>query len=390
MTEIRPVREQFLVFGRPSLGKGEIDEVVDSMESGWIGTGPKVKQFEAMLSDYVGVANVRCVSSCTAALMLALKTLGIGPGDEVIVPSMTFIASANAVEHVGATPVFVDSEPGTGLLDLGAAEAAITPRTRAIMPVHLAGRAVDMDALDAIRDRHGLLVVEDAAHAIGAEWKGIRIGGHGNLTAYSFYVTKNITTIEGGALATTDSEIAARVERLALHGLSLGAWQRFSDAGYRHYEVEEPGFKFNMTDVQAAVGLHQLPHLDEWIDERARVWDRYDALLAVLPLETPPPPEAGTRHARHLYQVLVGRDAAASRDELMTSLTRRRIGVGVHYRACHLHPYYRDRYGLAPERFPVATDLSNRTLSLPLSPDLTEDDVLDVAAALADGLRGNG
>ena len=231
MTEIRPVREQFLVFGRPSLGKGEIDEVVDSMESGWIGTGPKVKQFEAMLSDYVGVANVRCVSSCTAALMLALKTLGIGPGDEVIVPSMTFIASANAVEHVGATPVFVDSEPGTGLLDLGAAEAAITPRTRAIMPVHLAGRAVDMDALDAIRDRHGLLVVEDAAHAIGAEWKGIRIGGHGNLTAYSFYVTKNITTIEGGALATTDSEIAARVERLALHGLSLGAWQRFSDAG---------------------------------------------------------------------------------------------------------------------------------------------------------------
>jgi dTDP-4-amino-4,6-dideoxygalactose transaminase len=271
MTEIRPVREQFLVFGRPSLGKGEIDEVVDSMESGWIGTGPKVKQFEAMLSDYVGVANVRCVSSCTAALMLALKTLGIGPGDEVIVPSMTFIASANAVEHVGATPVFVDSEPGTGLLDLGAAEAAITPRTRAIMPVHLAGRAVDMDALDAIRDRHGLLVVEDAAHAIGAEWKGIRIGGHGNLTAYSFYVTKNITTIEGGALATTDSEIAARVERLALHGLSLGAWQRFSDAGYRHYEVEEPGFKFNMTDVQAAVGLHQLPHLDEWIDERARL-----------------------------------------------------------------------------------------------------------------------
>jgi dTDP-4-amino-4,6-dideoxygalactose transaminase len=390
MTEIRPVREQFLVFGRPSLGKGEIDEVVDSMESGWIGTGPKVKQFEAMLSDYVGVANVRCVSSCTAALMLALKTLGIGPGDEVIVPSMTFIASANAVEHVGATPVFVDSEPGTGLLDLGAAEAAITPRTRAIMPVHLAGRAVDMDALDAIRDRHGLLVVEDAAHAIGAEWKGIRIGGHGNLTAYSFYVTKNITTIEGGALATTDSEIAARVERLALHGLSLGAWQRFSDAGYRHYEVEEPGFKFNMTDVQAAVGLHQLPHLDEWIDERARVWDRYDALLADLPLETPPPPEAGTRHARHLYQVLVGRDAAASRDELMTSLTRRRIGVGVHYRACNLHTYYRDRYGLAPERFPVATDLSNRTLSLPLSPDLTEDDVLDVAAALADGLRGNG
>jgi dTDP-4-amino-4,6-dideoxygalactose transaminase len=348
-----------------------------------------VKQFEAMLSDYLAVPNVRCVSSCTAALMLALKTLGIGPGEEVIVPSMTFIASANAVEHVGATPIFVDCEPGTsGLLDLGAVEAAITPRTRAIVPVHFAGRPVDMDELVAIRDRHGLLVVEDAAHAIGTEWKGIRIGGHGNLTAYSFYVTKNITTIEGGALASTDDEIAARVERLALHGLSLGAWQRFSDAGYRHYEVEEPGFKFNMTDVQAAVGLHQLPHLDEWIDARARIWERYGELLADLPLETPALPAQGTRHARHLYQVLVGHDAAVTRDELMTSLTQRKIGVGVHYRACHLHPYYRERYGLAPERFPVASDISDRTLSLPLSPDLTEDDLLDVATALADALTG--
>jgi dTDP-4-amino-4,6-dideoxygalactose transaminase len=256
------------------------------------------------------------------------------------------------------------------------------------MPVHFAGRPVDMDELVAIRDRHGLLVVEDAAHAIGTEWKGVRIGGHGNLTAYSFYVTKNITTIEGGALASTDDEIAARVERLALHGLSLGAWQRFSDAGYRHYEVEEPGFKFNMTDVQAAVGLHQLPHLDEWIDARARIWERYGELLADLPLETPALPAQGTRHARHLYQVLVGHDAAVTRDELMTSLTQRKIGVGVHYRACHLHPYYRERYGLAPERFPVASDISDRTLSLPLSPDLTEDDLLDVATALADALTG--
>jgi dTDP-4-amino-4,6-dideoxygalactose transaminase len=254
------------------------------------------------------------------------------------------------------------------------------------MPVHLAGRPVDMDVLDAMRDRHGLLVVEDAAHAIGTEWNGVRIGGHGNLAAYSFYVTKNITTIEGGALATTDPDVAARVERLALHGLSLGAWQRFSDAGYRHYEVEEPGFKFNMTDVQAAVGMHQLPHLDEWIDARARIWARYDELLAELPVETPPAPWTRTRHARHLYQVLVGHDAPISRDELMVSLTNRRIGVGVHYRACHLHPYYRDRYGLAPGQFPVATDLSERTLSLPLSPDLTEDDVLDVVAALAEAL----
>ena len=381
MSDPRPSRENFLVFGRPVIGEAEIAEVVDSLRSGWIGTGPKVHRFEELLAEYLGVPYVRCVASCTAALMLGLKTLGIGPGDEVIVPTMTFIASANAVEHVGATPVFVDSEPGTGLIDLEAAEAAVTERTRAIMPVHLTGRPVDMDALNALRDRHGILVVEDGAHAIGAEWRGTRIGGHGNLVAYSFYVTKNITTIEGGALSTADEGIAERVERLALHGLSLGAWERFSDKGYRHYEVEEPGYKSNMTDVQAAVGLHQLPQLDGWIDRRARIWERYDELLADLPLELPlPAPEA--RHARHLYQALVGADAGLSRDELIGEVTRRRIGVGVHYRACHLHPYYRDRYGLAPEAFPVATDISDRTLSLPLSVDMTEDDVLDVAAAL--------
>jgi dTDP-4-amino-4,6-dideoxygalactose transaminase len=258
------------------------------------------------------------------------------------------------------------------------------------MPVHLAGRPVDLDRLNELRDRHGLLVVEDAAHAIGTEWRGVRIGGHGNLAAFSFYVTKNITTIEGGALTTTDADVAARVERLALHGLSLGAWERFSDSGYRHYEVEEPGFKFNMTDVQAAVGLRQLPRLDDWIDARARIWSRYDELLADLDVDTPAPPQRGTRHARHLYQVLVGRDSPVSRDRLMSYLTKRRIGVGVHYRACHLHPYYRDRYGLAPDAFPVANDISERTISLPLSPDLTDDDLLDVAAAVADGLAGRG
>jgi dTDP-4-amino-4,6-dideoxygalactose transaminase len=384
------LRESFLVFGRPVIGEAEIQEVVDSLRSGWIGTGPKVQRFEEQLAQYLAVPYARCVSSCTAALMLGLKVLGIGPGDEVIVPSMTFIASANSVEHLGAKPVFVDSEVGTGLIDLEAAEAAIGERTRAIMPVHLSGRALDMDAVNALRDRYGLLVIEDAAHAIGTEWRGTRIGGHGNLAAYSFYVTKNITTIEGGALTTQNVEVAERVERLALHGLSLGAWQRFSDQGYRHYEVEEPGFKFNMTDVQAAVGLHQLPNLDRWIDARERIWRRYDELLADLPLDLPPPAEEGTRHARHLYQVLVRRDAGISRDDLMTDLTRRKIGVGVHYRACHLHPYYRERYGLSADAFPVAADISERTLSLPLAPDMSDDDVLDVAGALRAVFSGAG
>jgi len=380
------LRDDFLVFGKPLIEEPEIAEIVACLRSGWIGTGPRVHRFERMLEDYVGVSHVRCVSSCTAALILAMKVAGVGPGDEVILPAMTFVASANAVVHVGGTPVLVDSEPGTGLIDLDAAEAAITPRTKAMMPVHLAGRPVDMDRVNAIRDEHGLLVVEDAAHALGAAWRGTQIGGHGNLTAYSFYVTKNITTGEGGALATEDEDVAAAVERLALHGLSLGAWQRFSDAGFKHYDVEEPGFKFNMMDIQAALGIRQLPRLDEWIDRRAEIWERYDELLRDVPVDAPLRPGGEMRHARHLYQVLVARDADVSRDELLDRLTAAGVGVGVHYRGVHLHPYYRERFGIDPGSLPIATDLSHRTLSLPLGPALTESDQLRVADALARAL----
>jgi dTDP-4-amino-4,6-dideoxygalactose transaminase len=378
------LRKEFLVFGRPVIEGAEIAEVVDSLKSGWIGTGPKVHRFERMLEDYVGVPHVRCLSSCTAALILGMKALGIGPGDEVIVPSMTFVASVNAVEHSGATPVLVDCEPGTGLIDLEAAEAAIGDRTRAIMPVHLAGRPVNLDRIAELRDRHGLVVIEDAAHALGAEWNKERIGSHGHLAAFSFYVTKNITTIEGGALATDDPVIAEKVERLALHGLSLGAWQRFSDAGFKHYEVVEPGFKYNMTDVQAALGLHQLPRLDRWIDERSRIWARYDERLAGLPLELPAPVHPSARHARHLYQVLIDPSAGTSRDAVISHLQARRIGTGVHYRGVHLHPYYRQRYDIGPQSLPVTTDMSERTLSLPLSPELGESDLDDVVNALSD------
>jgi dTDP-4-amino-4,6-dideoxygalactose transaminase len=380
------MRDDFLIFGKPVIEEPEIAEVVDSLRSGWIGTGPKVQRFERMLEDYLAVVHVRCLSSCTAALILGMKVLGVGPEDEVIVPAMTFVASANAVVHAGATPVLVDSEPGTGLIDLDAVEAAITPRTKALMPVHFAGRPVDMDRVNAIRDKHGLLVIEDAAHAIGASWRGTMIGGHGNLTAYSFYVTKNITTGEGGALATENPDVAAEVERLALHGLSLGAWQRFSDAGFKHYEVEEPGFKFNMMDIQAALGIHQLPRLDEWIDRRAELWERYDELLDGLPVETPPSPGEEMRHARHLYAVLVAPEAGISRDELLDRLTASGIGTGVHYRGVHLHSYYRDRFGIDPGSLPVATEISHRTLSLPFSPELTEADQLRVTSALTAAL----
>lgn len=361
--------------------------MVASLRSGWVGTGPKVNRFERMLEEYIGAPHVRCVSSCTAALFLALKVIGVGPGDEVIVPAMTFVASASAVEQTGAATVMVDSDPVSGLIDLDAAEAAITPRTKAMMPVHLAGRPVDMDRVNEIRDRHGITIVEDAAHALGAEWRGRRIGCHGNLAVYSFYVTKNITTVEGGCLASDDLEIAERVERLALHGLSLGAWQRYSDTGFKHYDVVEPGYKFNMTDLQASLGIHQLPRLDDWIDQRAAQWDWYDGALQALPVVTPLEPAPDTRHARHLYQVLLTDQAPMGRDELLDFLIEHRIGTGVHYRGVHLHPYYRERYRIEPSSLPVATDISNRTLSLPLSPKVTESDQRDVLAALGAALK---
>lgn len=374
-------RQSLLVFGQPVIEEAEIDEVVDSLRRRWIGTGPKVHRFERMLEAYCEVDHVRCLSSCTAALILALRVIGIGKGDEVLVPAMTFIASANAVEHSGATPVLVDSERGSGNIDLDLAEAAITPRTRAIMPVHLAGRPVDLDRVASLAERHGLEVIEDAAHALGARWQDTPIGASGNLTAFSFYVTKNITTIEGGALATPDERVAEHVERLGLHGLSLGAWARFSDSGFSHYEVQEPGFKYNMTDVQAALGLHQLPRLDTWIDARERLWHRYDDLLDHLDVETPMPAANNSRHARHLYQVLIDRDAPP-RDVVAARMQEQMIGIGVHYRGVHLHPFYRDTYGLVPEDFPVATDISERTLSLPLSPALSDEEQDEVVTAL--------
>ena len=230
-----------------------------------------------------------------------------------------------------------------------------------------------MDRINGIRDRHGLLVIEDAAHALGAEWRGTQIGRHGNLTAYSFYATKNITTGEGGALATDDPQVADRVERLALHGLSVGAWQRFSDSGFKHYEVEEPGFKFNMTDMQAALGITSFRSSMRGSTE-GQLWTRYDELLSDLPLELPLSPAPNTRHARHLYQIVLSDEAPVTRDELLEHLVRCRIGAGVHYTAVHLHPYYRDRYELKADDFPVASRISQRTLSIPLAPAMSDDD----------------
>jgi dTDP-4-amino-4,6-dideoxygalactose transaminase len=378
-----PVREDYLVFGQPVLLQEEIDEVVDSLRNRWIGTGPKVARFEDQFRLYVGAGQAKAVNSCTAALHLSMLASGVGPGDEVVTTSLTFAATVNAILHTGATPVLVDVERQSQNLDPELVRAAISGRTKAIMPVHMAGRPCDLAGLGQLAQQHGLLVIEDAAHAIGAEYRGQKIGSISDLTAFSFYATKNITTGEGGMVTTENEEWAERIETLALHGLSRGAWRRFSDEGYRHYGVVAPGFKYNMMDLQAAIGIHQLARVEQWRSQREKVWNRYDDAFAELPLVTPGPPEAGTVHARHLYTVMVDIDElACSRDWMQEALHREGIGTGIHFLAIHEHPYFEAALPYQRGDFPNAEWISQRTLSLPLSAGLTDDDVESVVEAV--------
>lgn len=368
---------------RPSIGRDAIAEVTDSLRSGWLITGPKVRALELMLEERIEVPHVRALAGCSAGLFLGLKLAGVGPGDDVLLPTLTFAGCANVIEQLGARPRLVDSTPGTGLIDLDAAERLAGPRTKAILPVHLGGRPLDMDHLAHLRDRLGIAVVEDAAHAIGAAWGGRPIGSHGNLVSFSFHATKNMTTIEGGALALQRADDAERAGRLASQGLSRSSWERHGSSSPADYDVTEPGYKLAMSDVEAAVGIHQLPELDRWIDVRDALARRYDSLLADLPLELEPPPEPGSRHARHVYAVRVRDDARVSRDELVERLRVARIGTSIHFKAVHLLTYYRDRYDLAQRDFPIASDWSRRTVSLPLHPTMSKRDQDDVVAALA-------
>jgi dTDP-4-amino-4,6-dideoxygalactose transaminase len=373
----------------PDLSDAEITEILDTLHSGWLTSGPKVQRLEAELGEYLRVPDVRCLSSCTAGLFLSLRLLDLEPGDEVLVPANTFVACANAVEHAGGRPVFVDVSPTTGLIDLDHAEALIGPRTRAIMPVHLGGRPVDLDALADLERRRGIAIIEDAAHAIGAEWRGIRVGAWGNPCSFSFHATKNMTTFEGGALVVADPRDAERVERLASHGLSRSAWSRHGSSAPARYDVVEPGFKLAMNDVAAAVGIHQLRRLDTAIAHRRRLAQLYDEALAGLPLQHLAPLEPGARHAHHLYIVLVEPDAPLSRDDLVVLLRRRQIGSSVHFHGIHLHTYYRERYALKPGMLPCATDWSRRALSLPLHTRMGEEDVAFVADALRECLTSS-
>jgi len=383
------MRKKYLVFGAPHFDEAAIDEVVASLRSGWIGTGPKVARLEQMVREYTGAAHTVAVNSCTAALHLSLLAADVGQGHEVITTPMTFCATANSIIHAGARPVFVDCDRETQLIDVRQIEAAITPRTKAIVPVHFAGRVCDMNAISDIARRHGLRVIEDAAHAIEGRYDGRKVGTLSDMTCFSFYVTKNVTTGEGGMVATADPELADRMRIQALHGMSRDAWKRFSDAGYKHYEVVSPGFKYNMMDLQAAIGLHQFDHVEIWLDRRNEIWQRYSDELRGLPIGLPARDDPRSRHARHLYTLMI--DPATSgitRDEFMARMHSRNIGTGVHYIGVHLHPWYRENLGTRAEDFPNATWISERTVSIPLSPHLDDDDVSDVISAVRDSLRG--
>ena len=378
-----PVRTQYLVFGSPSIGEDEILEVSDSLRSGWVGTGPKVKKFEEMFKQFKNCRHAIAVSSCTAALHLSLLILEIKPGHEVITSPLTFASTAHSIVHAGARPVFADVNLETMNIDPGDVEKRISKKTKALIPVHLSGRPCEMDALMELANRFDLRVIEDAAHAIESIYKGNPVGTMGDLGCFSFYVTKNITTVEGGMVVTGRDELAARIKSLALHGLTHDAWQRFADEGFKHYQVVAAGFKYNMTDIQASIGIHQLEKIEAKAQRREEIWEAYNRSFKELPLILPSPTPPDQRHAYHLYTPLLDLERVrCTRDEFLQALHKEKIGAGIHYISLHLHPFYRETYGYAKGEFPNAEFISDRTFSLPLSAKLTDQDVEDVTKAV--------
>ncbi|MCA9924119.1 MAG: DegT/DnrJ/EryC1/StrS aminotransferase family protein [Anaerolineales bacterium] len=377
------VRSAFLPFNRPDITEAEIEEVVDTLRSGWLTTGPKTRQFEAQFAEYVGARFAVAVNSCTAGLHVALAAAGIGPGDEVIVPTMTFAATANVVLHQQARPVFVDVLPGTLNMDPAAAAAAVTPRTKAMIPVHLYGHPCRMDALCDIAWSNQLLLIEDAAHAIGAMWRGQCIGQIGDVTAFSFYATKNLATGEGGMVTTDNAVLADKMRCFSLHGLSRGAWDRYAQQGSWYYEVVQPGFKYNMTDIQAALGLVQLARLSQMQARRQQIAAMYTAGLRDVTAVELPVRHADVLHAWHLYPIRLRLERLCiDRAQFIEALRAEGIGSSVHFIPLHRHPLYRRRFALRTIDFPVADAAYERLISLPLYSRMTDDDVADVIAAV--------
>jgi dTDP-4-amino-4,6-dideoxygalactose transaminase len=382
------MRDTFLNFSTPVLGPEERGEVDEALRSQWITTGPRVRRFETEFARYVGAQHALALSSCTAGLHVALKVLDVGPGDEVITTPMTFCATANVVEQVGARPVLVDIDPVTLQIDPAGVEAAMTSATRVILPVHYTGHPCDMDAICELARAHNVRVVEDAAHALPASYGGRMVGSIGDLTAFSFYATKNLTTGEGGMLTGSDPELLERARAWSLHGMSRDAWKRYEQGGGWRYEVLFPGFKYNMTDLQAAMGLRQLSRLDDFQKRRLEIVARFQEAFGGHESFQTPRTGPNVEHAWHLYVLrIVPETLRIGRDQFIDELTARNIGISVHFIPVHVHPYYRDKYGWTPESFPVANDAFERMFSLPLHPGLTDQDVEDVIEAVLDVAR---
>lgn len=390
MTSISTTRQSgYLVFGQPLLEEPEIEEVLACLRSAWLGTGPKTAEFERRIAAYKGVQHAVALNSCTAGLHLSCLVLGLQPGDEVITTPMTFCATVNAIVHAGATPVLADVDPVTMNIDPEQVRRRITRRTRALLPVHFAGRPAAMDELMAIAREHDLWVIEDCAHALETEYRGRKAGTIGDLGVLSFYSTKNIVCGEGGMVLTDDADLARAAKTLGLHGMSHDAWRRFSDEGFRHYDVEGIGFKYNMMDLQAAIGMHQILRVERYWQRRREIWDRYMLAFADLPIGLPAPLAADERHALHLFTVQIDEGLCRrNRDEVMQRMHRRKVGTGVHYRAIPGMTVYRERYGWRTSDYPAAARIGASTLSLPLSPRLTDDDVTRVISALRDSIQG--
>lgn len=380
------MRNTFLPYNLPLIGQEEKDAVLEVLDSGWLTTGKKVQEFEARIKEITGAKFAVAMNSCTAGLHLSLVALGIGPGDEVIVPDMTFCATANVVIHTGATPIIVDITPDTYHIDPAAIERAITPKTKAIMPVHYAGQACDMDRIMAIAKKHNLYIIEDAAHSIGVEYKGHQLGTIGTTTSFSFYVTKNVTTAEGGVVTTNDEALADRIRRLTLHGISRDAWKRYSAEGTWYYEVLEPGWKCNLTDLAAAVGIPQLARMSDFYRRRAEIASLLNNGLRDLQGIKTPTTRPDTTNIWHLYVIEVDEKLAGiTRDMMIDELKKRNIGTSVHFIPLHRHPAYKP-YGVSAETLPVAEEVFTRIISLPLYPKMTDQDAQDVIDAVRDVL----
>ena len=373
------MRNDYLVFGSPQIEREEIDAVVSTLESGWIGTGPMVQRFEDNFKLYKKASNAVAVSSCSAALHLSLLASELKPGDEVIVPAMTFCATVNAVIHSGVTPVLADVDPRTMNIDPKSIQDRITKKTKAILLVHFAGRPCKMDEIMDIANQHKLLVIEDCAHAIESEYKGKHCGTFGDFGCFSFYVTKNITTGEGGMVVCKDEEKSLNIKTMALHGLSKDAWSRFSDRGYKHYSLTVAGFKYNMTDIQAAMGIQQLNKIKKFWERRQEIWKQYNEAFSELPVILPAELDSDIKHAFHLFTLLIDKKRSGiSRDDFLEAMHSRNIGTGVHYLSIPEHPYYQEKFGWQPEDFPNAMKIGRETVSLPFSAKLTNADVKSV------------